>query len=284
MRLKQVASGNDHNFFCRICIALFKLASCCEYRAVASLFGVGKTSVHRYVHSFCATIARRKTEYIKWYGVEDAKNMAEYIQSQYKYPQAIGAIDGTHIPVRPPLDGKAEYICRKGWPSIVLQAVVDGHYKFRDIYANTAGAAHDSTVFNRSPLSTFIHRQMPKNDIIINGQLVPLHILGDPAYPLSELILKGYTGRNLSPEEESFNVYHSSARMCVEIAFGKLKSRFRILSKTMDVDTDKSPIIVTAYVAFCIICARTCVYQCLQQTLKTTITESFFLSHKEKKT
>ena len=95
---------------------------------------------------------------------------------------------------------------------------------------------------------------MPKNEVIINRQVVPLHILGDPAYSLSELIVKGYTGRNLSPKEESFNVYHSSARMCVEIPFGKLKLRFRILSKTVDVDTDKFPIIVTACCIFYNMC------------------------------
>ena len=52
---------------------------CCEYRAVASLFGVQKISVHRYVHNFCAAIAQGKTAYIIWYGVEDAKNMASTI-------------------------------------------------------------------------------------------------------------------------------------------------------------------------------------------------------------
>ena len=82
--------------------------------------------------------------------------MAEYIEAHYKYPQAIGAIDGSHIPINPPADGKHDFICRKGYPSIVLQAVVDGHCMFRDVYANTAGAAHDSTVYNRSPLSGFI--------------------------------------------------------------------------------------------------------------------------------
>lgn len=76
--------------------------------------------------------------------------------------------------------------------------------------------------------------------------MVPLHILGDPAYPLSEKIVKGFVGTNLSPEDDSFNVYLSSTRMCVEIAFGKLKSRWRMLQKRMDVDTSMSPQVITA--------------------------------------
>ena len=172
--------------------------------------------------------------------------MADYIEQHYKYPQAIGAIDGSHIPVLPPADGKADYLCRKCYPAIVLQAVVDGYYRFRNVYANTAGAAHDSTVFARSTLSNNLRQILPQNHRVINGTAVPLHILGDPACPLSDMIIKGYIGRNITPEQESFNVYHSSARMCVEIAFGKLKSRFRILQKRMDVETTAAPLIIVA--------------------------------------
>lgn len=172
--------------------------------------------------------------------------MADYIERHYKYPQAIGAIDGTHIPILPPADGKADYLCRKGYPSIVLQAVVDGFYRFRDVYANTAGAAHDSTVFARSPLSNKLANIMPRNDRIICDGLVPLHLLGDPAYPLSIHVMKGYIGRNVTPQQESYNVYHSSARMCVEIAFGKLKSRWRILQKRIDAETKNIPMIIVA--------------------------------------
>lgn len=225
---------------------MYKLASCAEYRTVATVFGVSKTTVQRYVHKFVRALCRKKLNYIKWYSDEEAVQMADYIEQKYKYPQAIGAIDGSHIPVNPPADGKADYLCRKGYPSIVLQAVVDGYYKFRDVYANTPGAAHDSTVLNRSPLAEMLNRNMPSNNRIINNNTVPLHLLGDPAYPMSDKIVKGYIGTNITPEEDNYNVYHSSARMCVEIAFGKLKSRWRILQKRMDVETQNSPMIVLA--------------------------------------
>lgn len=232
--------------FCRICIALYKLASCCEYKAVASLFGIGKTSVQRYVQQFLKALCRRKKDFIKWYQPDEILSIIETFESKYKYPMAIGAIDGSHIPINPPLDGKADYLCRKGYPSVILQGVVDCKFKFRDIYANTAGAAHDATVFYRSPLSRLIHTNMPALSRTIGEVEVPVHLLGDPAYPLSDKIVKGYVGNNLTPEEESFNVYHSSARMCVEIAFGRLKSRWRILQKKIDMQTTCTPRIITA--------------------------------------
>jgi len=37
----------------------------------------------------------------------------------------MGAIDGTHIPVTALSEGKKDFNNRKGWDSMVLQAVVD---------------------------------------------------------------------------------------------------------------------------------------------------------------
>ena len=59
--------------------------------------------------------------------------MADKTKQRYGYPQAIGAIDGTHIPVTAPEDGKSDYICRKGYPAIVLQEVADCKYTYRDV-------------------------------------------------------------------------------------------------------------------------------------------------------
>lgn len=122
---------------------------------------------------------------------------------------------------------------------------MDVQYLFRDTYCNTPGSAHDAAVYRRSPLFNIIHQKIPKRDIILNEETIPLHILGDPAYPLSPHIIKGYTGRNLTPQQESFNVYLSKARMCVEIAFGRLKSRWRILKKRVDLDYEFTPLLMT---------------------------------------
>ena len=228
---------------------------------VAEAFGVSKTTVHRCIYSFCTSMARQKRKYIKWYEKEEAINLARQNRMNYSYPQAIGAIDGSHIAITPPADGYADYICRKQFPSIVLQAVIDPNYIFRDIYCNTPGSAHDAAVFHRSPLAALLSDKMPKHDVDFNGCSVPLHILGDPAYPISPILIKGFTGRQLTPQQESFNVYHSSARMSIEIGFGRLKSRWRMLCKRIDCDYTFAPMVVTTC----------CILHNICESLKTNV-------------
>lgn len=72
-------------------------------------------------------------------------------------------------------------------------------------------------------------------------------IIGDPAYPLlHSWLLRGYSGSNLTPLEDSFNVHLNSGRVAVEIAFGRLKARWRCLLKRIDVHYSFVPEVVAA--------------------------------------
>lgn len=71
-------------------------------------------------------------------------------------------------------------------------------------------------------------------------------ILGDPGYPLLPWLLTPFIGLRLSAEKESFNCYHSSARISVENAFGRLKARWRILGKKIDTRITLAPDVIAA--------------------------------------
>ena len=88
---------------------------------------------------------------------------------------------------------------------------------------------------------------IPKYSALIDSVETPLMLVGNPAYPLLPWLIKPFVG-SLTPEEESFNCYLSSARIVVENAFGRLKARWRCLLKRIDVDPSFVPSVVLACV------------------------------------
>uniref|UniRef100_A0A1A8J0F3 DDE Tnp4 domain-containing protein n=1 Tax=Nothobranchius kuhntae TaxID=321403 RepID=A0A1A8J0F3_NOTKU len=187
----------------RIAVVLYKLGSCAEYRVVANQFGISKSSITKSVYMFCKGMVQGPIkQLIRAPTEEEAKEIARRFEASHHIPQITGLIDGTHIPILPPSNGYKDFVNRKGWPSYLLQAVVDD--KIQGI--KTTG-----------------------------GRDTNLSLVGDPAYPLLDWLIKGYLNSpRLTLEQESFNTYISSVRVGVELTFGLLKSRWRVLLKISD--------------------------------------------------
>lgn len=91
----------------------------------------------------------------------------------------------------------------------------------------------------------------------IEGQDIPLFLIGDPAYPLLNWLIKGYKNSpRLTPEQESFNTYLSSARVGVENTFGMLKARWRVLLKRSEFHFTFSPKVIATCCALHNFCQR----------------------------
>ena len=161
----------------------------------------------------------------------------------------VPAIDGCHIPVRPPALNHTDYYNRKGWYSVILQAVVDDKYLFRDVMVGWPGSVHDARVLSKSQL----YRKVVGKEVLntssctINGMNVLPFLLGDSAYPLSQWLMKPFPhNASLSSAQRAFNYRLSRARIVVENAFGRLKARWRRLMKQNDMDISHVPQVVTA--------------------------------------
>jgi len=55
--------------------------------------------------------------------------------------------------------------------------------------------------------------------------------MGNGAYTLLPWLIKAYGNIQLMPQEELFNAHFNRGRVHVEMVFGRLKSRWRILLK-----------------------------------------------------
>lgn len=71
-------------------------------------------------------------------------------------------------------------------------------------------------------------------------------IVGDAAYPMLPWLMRPYCGSALTSKQETFNFHHSSVRIVVENAFGRLKARWRILKRQLDVHISQAPFIIGA--------------------------------------
>jgi hypothetical protein len=113
----------------RVAMVLYKLGSSAEYRLIANQFGVHKSTVKKFVYMFCKSMVQGPIkDLIRVPTEEEALYIASRFEASYHLPNVMGIIDGTHIPMLPPSDGYKDFVNRKGWPSYVLQAVVDHQF------------------------------------------------------------------------------------------------------------------------------------------------------------
>ncbi|CAG8605491.1 481_t:CDS:2 [Paraglomus occultum] len=219
----------------QVAIVLQRLANPIGYRQIEQTFGISQGSVTHFTKCFLGAVLDSLQHCIRWPG----NRMEEVIEGfappelRRRMPNVIGAIDGSHIPIQQPRTAYHQrYINRKGFHSIVLMAIVDDTERFTYIYSGQPGSMHDARVFKQSSfweeLMQDASKYFPANT----------HLLGDSAFPLLPWLLvpfKEHAQQRLTRAQRQYNKVHSSARMAVERAFGKLKAQWRILKQAMEV-------------------------------------------------
>jgi len=232
---------------------LWRLASGNAYRTVASTFGIRKSTAVEITNSFIHILN-------ELYEVQETGEAIQRLSDNnlFNIPQILGAIDGSHIPIKAPKHNKESYFNRKHFYSVNLQAVMGFDGRFLDISADFPGSIHDTRVLRMSGL----YGRVLGNDILqgpyinLNGVSVGSLIVGDNAYPIFPWLLKPYQNvRNLDPTKVQFNTVLSKIRLIVERAFDVLKGRWRCLRKELEILAENVP----GAIAACCILHNICI-------------------------
>ncbi|KAK6172317.1 hypothetical protein SNE40_016003 [Patella caerulea] len=165
-------------------------------------------------------------KFIKWPSGDQVQDVFHGFERTRHFPKVIGALDGTHIPIKTPKKDGEVYINRKKFHSINVAAVCDHQMMFTFVCVGWPGSTHDSRVFKNTKLGIACENIEKRKDFFPEK----CHILADSAYELNEFVMTPFKDNGaLTKLEKDYNFYHSSTRMKIENAFAYLKGRFRRL-------------------------------------------------------
>jgi len=81
---------------------------------------------------FQAIVKRLKSRYINIRERDDLKQVIATYKGKWGFPMCAGAIDGPHVPIKASSENHMDYVNRKSYHSIIMQALVDSRYLYRD--------------------------------------------------------------------------------------------------------------------------------------------------------
>ena len=137
------------------------------------------------------------------------------------FPNIIGCVDGSLIPIIRPVENEHIYVSRKGFHAINAMVVCNANLEI--MYADTrfSGATQDAGVYRESSL----------RQAFITGRIPQGCLLGDSGYGLSANLLTPINNPR-DRAEIDYNIAHRTTRNVIERCFGVLKSRFRCIDKS----------------------------------------------------
>ena len=129
-----------------------------------------------------------------------------------------------------------------------VQTVCDYKGYFSDVECRGPGSVHSAKVFANSAINYKLRRGTLNSTFqypVEGGEKIPIYLIGDPAYPLVPFCMKEYESC-LNNEQVIFNDMLRSARNPIECAFGRLKARWSILTRKIDLNLEIIPTLIYA--------------------------------------
>ncbi|GBP23375.1 Putative nuclease HARBI1 [Eumeta japonica] len=239
--LKRISSKNCAVSVQEQILITLNFFACGAYlRCIGDMMGLHKSSISRIVHKVCCAIARMRSRYIRMPITDEEKQyIARCFYNIAKFPNCIGAIDCTHIPIQSIGGNDGEnFRNRKGVFSYNVQVVADSQMLIRNIVARWPGSTHDSHIFNSSTLKGNLE----------DGMFDPYCLVGDSGYASKPYMFVPHP----DPQTNGQKLYNESqirTRNVVERLFGSWKRRFPIIGTKLRLKKNRiQPVIVATAV------------------------------------
>ncbi|KAE9322215.1 hypothetical protein PF008_g17644 [Phytophthora fragariae] len=208
-----------HQVIKRVALTVLYLAQGGTMDQAASALGVSRSRAVVYINETLDVVGAMANRFVVMSTGEELTFVGDGFFVTACFPDTIGAIDGTLVRIARPHDFEGWY-CRKNYPAVNGQAVVDHRGLFRTISIRS-GSNNDQSLWNGSGIRKRLSSLVPPGK----------HLVADAGYKIWGHILTPF------PESEAigdrrkrlYNYVNSKTRIVVECAFGRLKNRFRIL-------------------------------------------------------
>ncbi|XP_062588274.1 putative nuclease HARBI1 [Saccostrea cucullata] len=213
------------------------LATGAFHRLVGDSIGVSETTTGRCCRSVCDAIVHLLADCITFPKGNRARETKQQFLKIAGFPNVLGCVDGTFIGIIAPNDNEPDYVNRKGFHSLNVQAVCDANFRITSICAKWPGSVHDSRIWRESALCQKFE----------NGECNGF-LLGDSGYPCKRYLMTPFLNPSTVPQQK-FNASLCKTRVLVEQTFGILKRRFSCLQGVLRTDPRQA----TRYIVACAI-------------------------------
>ncbi|KAJ1207883.1 hypothetical protein NDU88_003273 [Pleurodeles waltl] len=188
---------------------------------VAMASGMSQPMFSNVLSRVLSALLKHVRSYIVFLQVEDLATVKGDFYALGHIPNIIGAIDGTHVALVPPLRSEQVYRNQKSYHSMNVQMVCLADQYISQVNAMFPGSVHDAYILRNSSIP-YVMGQLQRHRV---------WLLGDSGYPnLSWLLTPVRNPRTRA--EERYNEAHGRTRRVIERTFGILKARFRCLHMT----------------------------------------------------
>ena len=218
----------------RVAITVWRLATGCSYRTIQELFGVGRSTACSIVEEVTTAIdVTLRSTYLRPPNHQETVDIVRGFRDRWSFPQCAGAVDGSHIPIIAPSENRNDYYNRKGWYSVILQAVCDHRYRIWDI--DVGWPANGNATQSSASSGKRSHSQSQSSTSPI-GQLRLHDVLASKFHPTSSraIAITKAIGIFISKDMRPYSVVNNAGfKALVQV----LEPRYTVPSRTHFADS-----------------------------------------------